>query len=147
MLSEKKERAENVYTRLTPWYHIASCYKVLLCGVLQNEKLSKAYSPDDACKSSRACDYLVFSSRSQVVNQSLLLSVLVFLPHAQHIYPAHISQKSCFHRRRMCRFAFSPLLPVFILCLNAFQKPPATRLAKMVTKAFLLKLHGDCLST
>ena len=113
----------------------------------KNEKLSKAYSPDDACKSSRACDYLVFSSRSQVVNQSLLLSVLVFLPHAQHIYPAHISQKSCFHRRRMCRFAFSPLLPVFILCLNAFQKPPATRLAKMVTKAFLLKLHGDCLST
>ena len=76
MLSEKKERAENVYTRLTPWYHIASCYRVLLCGVLQNEKLSKAYSPDDACKSSRACDYLVFSSRSQVVSvlSSLLLS-------------------------------------------------------------------------
>ena len=83
-------------------------------------------------------------------NQSLLLLAFVFLPHAQHIYiyisqPSHVAMFP--PRKKACRIALSLSLRVFILGVNIPQKPSATRLTEMRTKALLLKLRGDSLST
>ena len=50
-------------------------------------------------------------------------------------------------RKKVCRIALSLSLRVFILGVNIPQKPSATRLTEMRTKALLLKLRGDSLST
>ena len=70
--------------------------------------------------------------------------------HSIYIYiyisqPSHVAMFP--PRKKVCRIALSLSLRVFILGVNIPQKPSATRLTEMRTKALLLKLRGDSLST
>ena len=65
-----------------------------------------------------------------------------------YIYISQPSHVAMFPpRKKVCRIALSLSLRVFILGVNIPQKPSATRLTEMGTKALLLKLRGDSLST
>ena len=65
-----------------------------------------------------------------------------------YIYISQPSHVAMFPpRKKVCRIALSLSLRVFILGVNIPQKPSATRLTEMRTKALLLKLRGDSLST
>lgn len=88
--------------------------------------------------------YLACVSSGESVPAAIGLGLLAICT-AYISQPSHVVMSP--PRKKVCRIALSLSLRVFILCVNAFQKPSATRLTEMRTKALLLKLRGDSLST
>ena len=88
------------------------------------------------------------SHQLQSVPAAIGLCVLATCTAYIYIYISQPSHVAMFPpRKKVCRIALSLSLRVFILGVNIPQKPSATRLTEMRTKALLLKLRGDSLST